>query len=140
VRFTNQKRRQPPPVIIISLIDVLIVMLIFLMVTTTFKNQPALKLALPESKQATQGSSDAALLVTISKDAPNYYLGQRPITFDQLKQELQAAVAKNPEIALSIRPDKEATVELFINLVNAATEAGIKSRVGIQTRAPAPSE
>ncbi len=32
--------------------DVLIVLLIFLMVTTTFKQQPSLRLALPESSQA----------------------------------------------------------------------------------------
>ena len=38
--------------IIVALIDILIVMLIFIIVTSTFKQQPALKLALPESSQA----------------------------------------------------------------------------------------
>ena len=37
--------------IIISLIDILIVLLIFLMVTTSFKQFPAVKLTLPESRQ-----------------------------------------------------------------------------------------
>ena len=52
MRFYIRKRRQAPAVIIVALIDILIVLLIFLMVTTTFKQQPALKLALPESSQA----------------------------------------------------------------------------------------
>ena len=52
MRFLVHKRRSAPAVIIVALVDVLIVLLIFLMVTTTFKQQSALKLALPESSQA----------------------------------------------------------------------------------------
>ena len=52
MHFFVRKRKQTPAVIIVALIDVLIVLLIFLMVTTTFKQHPALKLALPESSQA----------------------------------------------------------------------------------------
>ena len=52
MRFFVHKRRSAPAVIIVALVDVLIVLLIFLMVTTTFKQQVALKLALPESSQA----------------------------------------------------------------------------------------
>src|SRR5262249_47724727 len=59
MKFSNRKRRQAPTIIIISLIDILIVLLIFLMVTTTFKQQPALKLVLPESRQAKQGTADS---------------------------------------------------------------------------------
>jgi len=52
MRFFVRKRKQTPTVIIVALIDILIVLLIFLMVTTTFKQQPALRLALPESTQS----------------------------------------------------------------------------------------
>ena len=52
MRFFVRKRRQTPTVIIVALIDVLIVLLIFLIVTPTFKQQPSLRLALPESSQA----------------------------------------------------------------------------------------
>ena len=60
MQFTARKRRSPPAVIIVSLIDVLMVVLIFLMVTTTFRQQPAVKLTLPESKQAKEGVTDKA--------------------------------------------------------------------------------
>lgn len=126
--------------IIISLIDVLIVMLIFMMVTTTFKNQPALKLALPESKQPREGASADALVVTIAKESPHYYLGQRPLTFELLRTEMAAAVLKNPEVTVTIRSDKEAVMDLFVKVVTAATEAGVKGRIGIHTKAPAPPQ
>jgi len=56
-------------VIIVALIDILIVLVIFLVVTTTFKQQPALKLALPESNQAKQSGAkeDAPLMVSIDE-------------------------------------------------------------------------
>ena len=66
MQFSTRKRRQAPTIIIVSLIDVLIVVLIFLMATTTFKQLPAIQLALPESKQAKAGAADNALVVSVS--------------------------------------------------------------------------
>lgn len=75
MRFITRKRRQTPAIIIVSLIDILMVLLIFLMATTTFKQQPALKLALPESKQGKAGGSEASLVVTIAPREPHLYVG-----------------------------------------------------------------
>src|SRR5438552_13947199 len=99
MRFTTRKRRQTPPIIIISLIDILIVLLIFLMVTTTFKQQPALKLALPESKQtAKPGASENNVVITIARQEPYLYLGPSPVTYDKLEVELKVSAAKNPQV------------------------------------------
>ena len=68
MQFYAHKRRQAPAVIIVALIDILIVLLIFLMVTTTFKQQPALKLALPESSQAQKTGASEAPPVVVSID------------------------------------------------------------------------
>jgi biopolymer transport protein ExbD len=127
MKFSNKKRRQAPTIIIISLIDILIVLLIFLMVTTTFKQQPSLKLVLPESSQAKQGASESNhnLVVTVAKEEPYLYLGKFPITFDRLKQELQSNAAKDPELSLSIKPDKAALVGEVLKVLDAAKGAGI---------------
>ena len=59
MRFSIRTRRHTPSVIIVSLIDVLLVVLIFMMVTTTTKKpEPALKLSLPQSKEAKPGAPD----------------------------------------------------------------------------------
>src|SRR5215510_11498 len=111
MRFYLRKRRQAPAVIIVALIDILIVLLIFMMVTTTFKQQPALKLALPESKQAPKtGATEENLVVTIAKQEPHLYLGPRPVTQDKLEQELKAGAAANPRLRLSVRPDDGAPI------------------------------
>src|ERR1041385_2616993 len=112
MHFTTRNRPHPPPIIIISLIDILIVLLIFMMVTTTFKQQPVLKLALPESKQAPKtGATEDNLIVTIAKQEPHLYLGPRPVTREKLEQELKAGAAANPRLRLSLRPDGEAPVQ-----------------------------
>ena len=127
MQFTIRKRRQPPPIIIISLIDILIVLLIFMMVTTTFKQQPVLKLALPESKQPPKtGATEDNLTVTIAKQEPHLYLGPRPVTLDKLGQELKAGAATNPRLKISVRADGEAPIQQVINVMDAAKAAGIK--------------
>ncbi len=138
MQFTIRKRRQPPPIIIISLIDILIVLLIFMMVTTTFKQQPALKLALPESKQAPKtGAAEDNLVVTIAKQEPHLYLGPRPVTLDKLENEFKAGAAANPRLRISVRPDDGAPIGQLVKVMDAAKAAGIKD-VSMFTR-PAPA-
>lgn len=126
MQFTVRKRRQPPAVIIISLIDVLIVVLIFFMVSTTFKQQPAVKLVLPESKQSNAGASENALVVTIPNKGP-LSLGTQPVTLEKLQERLVEAVGKNPETTLSIRADTDAPFGQIIKVMDAAKAANIKS-------------
>ncbi len=127
MQFTVRKRRHAPAVIIISLIDVLIVVLIFLMVTTTFKQQNAVKLVLPESKQAKAGSSENALVVTISKQGV-FSLGkeENAVTPDALQEKLIDAVRKNPNATLSIRADTDAPFGRIFKVMDAAKAANIK--------------
>ena len=128
MQFTVRKRRQPPPIIIISLIDILIVLLIFLMVTTTFKQRPALKLALPESKQTPKtGSSEDDLVVTIARQEPFLYIGPRAVTLDKLQSELKSRAAQNPKVSLSIRADTDAPFGQIVKVMDAAKAADIRA-------------
>src|SRR4051812_15556991 len=108
MQFSTRKRRQAPAIIIVSLIDVLIVVLIFLMVSTTFKQQPSVKLALPESKQAQTGASEHnALTITIPKQGA-LHLGTEPMTLEKLQEKLVNAAKQNPKVSVSIRADTDA--------------------------------
>jgi biopolymer transport protein ExbD len=128
MRFTTHKRRQAPAVIIISLIDILIVLLIFLMVTSSFRQTPALKLALPESKQPRQGtSSDAAMIVTIAKNEPRFYLDTKLVTFQRLQEEFVIRAKKDPKVSVSIRADTDAPWGQVIRVLDAAKAANIKT-------------
>lgn len=129
MQFTVRKRRNPPAVIIVSLIDVLMVVLIFLMVTTTFRQQPAVKLTLPESKQAREGTTEKIppLFVDIVKAPPHLHFGGHPVTGEKLQEELAAKVKENPNVALAIRSDTEAPVGQLVKVMDAAKAAHIKA-------------
>jgi biopolymer transport protein ExbD len=128
MRFTSGRRRPAPAIIIVSLIDILIVLLIFLMVTTTFRQQPAVKLTLPESAQARKTGADAdTLLVTVSKEPPHFYLGERAVTLERLETEFRAQAAANTNLTVAIRPDKEAAVEHFFKVMDAARAARVRN-------------
>jgi biopolymer transport protein ExbD len=126
MQFTTRKHHKTPVVIIVSLIDVLIVVLIFLMVTTTYKQQPAVKLALPESKQAKSGATENALIVTVARQGP-LYLGKEAITVQKLEERLKEAVRNNPKTTLSIRADTDAPFGMIIKITDAAKAAHIVS-------------
>jgi biopolymer transport protein ExbD len=129
MRFFIRKRRGAPAVIIVALIDILIVMLIFLMVTTTFKQQPALRLALPESSQAKKSGADEAAPLVVSIDAQgNLRLGPAalPLTAEQLRGELIARAEKNPDLNLAISADKAAPIGQLVKVMDAVKEAKIK--------------
>ncbi len=130
MRFLVHRRRSPPAVIIVALIDVLVVLLIFLMVTTTFKQQPSLKLALPESAtaQKTGAEEHPPLVVNIDADG-NFRFGENnlPLTLDQLRAQLRAATAKAADVKLAIRADKKAPWFRIVNVMDLAKEMRIKN-------------
>jgi biopolymer transport protein ExbD len=134
MRFLVRKRRSAPTVIIVALVDVLIVLLIFLMITTTFKQQPALRLQLPESTQALKDgatTNELPYIVNITAMASNAIIyvnnDPDPIPFDSLKARLQQAVAKNPQLKLAIRADRNAPWYRIVNVMDIAKELKIKA-------------
>jgi biopolymer transport protein ExbD len=131
MKFRAHQRRQAPAVIIISLIDILIVLLIFLMVTTTFKQYPAVKLSLPESRQAKAGAAENLMIVTVAKNPPHYYLNTVPVTLTKLQEEFTRRIAENTNATVAIRPDKEATVEQFFPVVEAANAAKLRTQINV---------
>ncbi len=137
MRFTARKRRQPPAVIIISLIDILIVLLIFMMVTTTLRQQPAIRLALPEARAGNEGAAEDALVVTVGAQPPHFYLGQRQVALDVLTAELVTRAGKDPAVALTIRADTAAPWGKIVNVMDAAKAAKIKN---ISARIKPPSQ
>jgi biopolymer transport protein ExbD len=128
MRFYPRRRRQAPTIIIISLIDVLIVMLVFMLVTTTYRNQPAIKLNLPETTEAPRpGATQEAppLVVTIAKDEPYFYLGANALGGDQLLGELRAAATKDPQLKLVLRADADASWRHVVKVMDFARQLKI---------------
>jgi biopolymer transport protein ExbD len=135
MRFIERKHRSPPPIIIVSLIDILIVLLIFLMVTTTFKQQPTVKITLPQTRQGREGKSDTsqAIIISMPTNSP-IYLGLQPITLDHLQAELAVRAGKDPNTSVAIRVDKATLVQDFLNVSLAVKVAGFKKEISVWTQ------
>lgn len=138
MRFFIRKRRQAPTVIIVALIDVLIVLLIFLMVTTTFKQQSALRLALPESSQSqkTGANESPPLVVSIDdKGVLRIGPGADPVTPEQMLRRLHDEADKNPLLTVAINADENAPWGKVVKVRDAAKEAKVKSLVAFTKEA-----
>jgi len=130
MRFLVRKRRSAPAVIIVALIDVLIVLLIFLMVTTTFKQQPSLHLALPESTQSRKEGSNENPPLIVSIDAKGVLMlgeDKQPLKLEQLQDRLNEAAARNSALKLAINADKDAPWGQIVKVMDAAKAAKIKT-------------
>ena|SRR6185503_18236535 len=127
MRFLSHKRRRPPAVIIVSLIDVLLVVLIFLMVSTTAKKrEPSLQLTLPQSKEAKQGATEVKpFVIMVTTNFPYFFLGDRAVTADNLQKELLAAVAKDAQLKVAVRADKQAPFGEVVKVMDAITAAKV---------------
>ena len=141
MRFLIHKRRSAPAVIIVALIDVLIVLVIFLLVTTTFKQQAALKLTLPESSQPKKAgvSDNPPLQINVSADGLYSFADNVTKTLDQVRTEILAQVAKNPQVVLAINADEKAPWGKLVKIRDIAAEAKIKSLVAFTISLTAPS-
>jgi biopolymer transport protein ExbD len=129
MNFSGRKRRRAPSIIIVSLIDVLLVVLIFLMVTTAFKETPAFKITLPETTQQaprTGVTESPPLIITITTNAPHFYMGKIAMTFDRLKAELTQRAKDNPRLVVALRADDQAAYGNVVKVTEAAQAAEVK--------------
>lgn len=129
MRFSTAKRKRTPTVIIVSLIDVLLVVLIFMMVTTTTKKQePALRLNLPQSKEAKPGTEELKpFVIQVTTNFPYYFIGNRPVTFDKLQNELATAAQKDPQLKVAVKADRLAPFGEIVKIIDASKAAQVGS-------------
>jgi biopolymer transport protein ExbD len=125
--FYTRKRRAPV-VIIVSLIDILAILLIFFIVTTTFKkNQPQLKIALPESKSAAAAEQKEEPVMLEVKDEQTLQLDGKPVTLDVLAVELRRVNEAQPERGIALQADEGVPFRVIVRIIDALREAGIRN-------------
>jgi biopolymer transport protein ExbD len=126
MRFAVRKRRAPI-IIIVSLVDILIILLIFFVVSTTFKkDQPDVKINLPESKTAEKQPSELEHAIVSIDQNDEIKLDGRVTTAD----ELEGAVRNLPEArksTLALQADKKASFGTIIKVMDALKLAGVRN-------------
>lgn len=126
-----ETRKKKPTINITSLVDILFLLLIFFMVSSTFKEQPGMKLELPESKSYEQ-TEIKDLVLQIEQDNQGgaiFALNSRVIALDSLAVMLAEAFPKIEEKVLTIKADKNIQHGIVVSVMDLAKQSGFKKLV-----------
>ena len=117
-----------------SMTDVIFLLLIFFMVTSTAMFPNAIKVMLPQSKN--QVTNTAAARVTIDKDNRYYFAkgnkAPTEIAPEQLGDMLDALVAEEGEVFVSINADKSIEYGEVVRVLGIGAEKGVKMVLATQ--------
>jgi biopolymer transport protein ExbD len=126
MKFAVRKRRAPS-IIIVSLVDILTILLIFFVVSTTFKkDQPEVKINLPESKTADAAPAELDHALVSVSETDEVKLDGQLIAVDELQKAITDLPATKKS-SLALQADKKASFGMIIKVMDALKLAGIKN-------------
>ena len=121
------RKRRAPSIIIVSLVDILTILLIFFVVSTTFKkDQPEVQINLPESKTATNASSELEHAIVSVNESDEVRLDGRVVDLDELETSVRNLPATRRS-TLALQADKKASFGTIIKVMDALKLAGVKN-------------
>ena len=113
------------------LVDIVLVLLIIFMATAPVIARRAIKVDVPRVAAAGKAATEA---LTIALDgARRLTLASKPVTPEELKSSLAAAVAANPEQAVTVSADRSLPYGEVAELLDRVRSAGVR-RVGLEVR------
>ena len=109
--------QKEPTIMIIPMIDIVFFLLVFFMMSTLYMNtEEQIPLNLPK---ASSSSAKPTEPITISLTATHkMYLNEREIAPDQLGNEIQGIVAKEPQQAFIVRASEDIAYKDVINILD----------------------
>jgi biopolymer transport protein ExbD len=110
---------------VIPLVDIILVVLIIFMVAAPLVMQPKIDINLPKAANAKDEKDKKSMRVVLGKQG-ELFLNNKPITVEGLRDESKRAIGANPETTALLVADKDATLEMVTELVDAVKEGGVK--------------
>lgn len=110
---------------VIPLVDIILVVLIIFMVAAPLVMQPKIDISLPKASTAKDEKDKVPLRVVLGKKG-ELFLNNTPITVAGLTEESKKFAAANPETAALLVADKDVTLEMVTELVDAIKIGGVK--------------
>ena len=116
---------------ITSLIDVLFLLLIFFMVSSTFREQPGMKLDLPETKshEVTETKDSILQIVKDKAGTESLILNAQEIPIDSLAPRLTALLKNTEDKSLTLKADKKIEHGLVVKAMDIARQCGVKKLI-----------
>jgi biopolymer transport protein TolR len=110
---------------VIPLVDIILVVLIIFMVAAPLVMQPKIDINLPKASSAKIERDKTPLRVVLGKQG-EVFLNDKPVTVEGLREESERLVKANPETAALLVADKDATLEMVTELVDAVKTGGVQ--------------
>lgn len=107
------------------MLDVVFIMLIFFIVTATFIKEAGIEVNRPEATTAVE-KKRASILIAVSK-TNEIWIDKNRVDPRGVRQAIERLLAENPKGTVVIQSDSEASIELLVDITNAAREAGVGS-------------
>ncbi len=111
---------------VIPLVDIILVVLIIFMVAAPLVMQPKIDINLPKSTSAKQERDKTPLRVVLGKQG-ELFLNNNPVTLAELQNQSLQMVQANPEVNALLVADKDSTLELVTEVVDAVKGGGVKT-------------
>lgn len=110
---------------VIPLVDIILVVLIIFMVAAPLVMQPKIDINLPKASTAKEERDKVPLRVVLGKKG-ELFINNTPVTTQGLTEESRRMVAANAETAALLVADKDATLEMVTEVVDAVKSGGVK--------------
>jgi len=119
------KARRSPIINIVSLIDILCIVLIFFVVTTVFRREePQIKLDLPQSSQAKPAQQATPEIISVTEDE-KVYVGDKEVAAADLGDYLKSRKEADATVKFALKASKKAPFEVIVKVMDAVKIAGI---------------
>lgn len=109
---------------VIPLVDIILVVLIIFMVAAPLVMKPKIDISLPKSTSTEIDKSKVPMRVVLGKKG-ELFIDNEAVSLEGLTAESKKRVAANPAITALLVADKEATLEMVTDIVDAVKGGGV---------------
>ncbi len=125
----STKKRLGVRVDMTPMVDVAFLLLIFFMVTTVFRRPLAMEVNLPEPDAKVEVPESNVVSIYVDKDESMFVkagkAGIEPITWQDLRPNLEAAEAENPDTIFLVKIHRQARYEPMVDMMDMLEDAGL---------------
>ena len=110
---------------VIPLVDIILVVLIIFMVAAPLVMKPKVDINLPKASSAKADKDKAPMRVVLGKSG-ELFVNNKAVSIDGLIDESKRQAAVNPEASALLVADKDVTLQMVTDLVDAIKTGGLK--------------
>ena len=134
-RGNGDNRRFMAEINVVPLVDVVLVLLVIFMVTAPLLYR-GIDIDLPKSSTNTIKPEERVVL-TVDKSR-KVFIDKDSVELDQVETALQAVKARNPDVTLYLRADREVPYGVIVQVMDSIKRVGI-DKLGMVTEPAGPS-